>query len=419
MSGSVNGTAALISSQYPHALYLHCVSHCLNLAVVKSLDEASVRNMIGVVNRVSIFFSAHPKRQRKLEEAIDQTHAGSAGGSMCSIDSRLYILPLFVLKTSQPKGQVVGHLMHSQMPAHPYLPSVQLSALVITSTSLNYLLALTCSLQSEAKDILQAVSEVSNLKTVLQDLRDNVDKYHDECFREIERMCTAVGTEPSLPRLCTGQTHCSNVPAQTPKEYYRHTITIPLLHHMLSEMDCRFNTHQQRAVTGLCLVPSILITKTLGEATSTLMKLGDMYTDDLPSPSSLNSEIHTWYLKWKKQSDDHGEESLPTTLLFSSPHASSLFPNIKVLLLILCTLPVSSCSAEQSFSGLKRIKTPLRSTMSNERLTSLTLLHLHRDTDIDTPEILDEFARRHPRRMELTNKIPPAPYQLASVYRCS
>ena len=33
--------------------------------------------MIGVVNRVSIFFSAHFKRQRKLEESIDGTRAGS------------------------------------------------------------------------------------------------------------------------------------------------------------------------------------------------------------------------------------------------------------------------------------------------------------------------------------------------------
>ena len=29
--------------------------------------------MIGIVSRISIFFSAHPKRQRKLEEAIDTT----------------------------------------------------------------------------------------------------------------------------------------------------------------------------------------------------------------------------------------------------------------------------------------------------------------------------------------------------------
>ena len=111
------------------------------------------------------------------------------------------------------------------------------------------------------------------------------------------------------------------------------------------------------------------------------------------------------YLKWKKQTEDHGEESLPTTLLFTLPHSSSLFPNIKVLLLILCTLPVTSCSAERSFSGLKRIKTALRSTMSNERLTSLALLHPHRDIDIDIPEIIDEFARSHPRRMKLINNI--------------
>ena len=75
MSGRVNGTAAV---QYPLALYLHRTSHSLNLAVVKSLDETSVRNMIGIVNRVSIFFSAHPKRQRKLEEAIDRTQSESA-----------------------------------------------------------------------------------------------------------------------------------------------------------------------------------------------------------------------------------------------------------------------------------------------------------------------------------------------------
>ncbi|XP_011408029.1 PREDICTED: 52 kDa repressor of the inhibitor of the protein kinase-like, partial [Amphimedon queenslandica] len=40
MTGSVNGTAAIISHDYPQALYLHCASHCLNLAAVKSLEVA-------------------------------------------------------------------------------------------------------------------------------------------------------------------------------------------------------------------------------------------------------------------------------------------------------------------------------------------------------------------------------------------
>ena len=278
-----------------------------------------------------------------------------------------------------------------------------LSALVITSSSLNYLLALTRSLQSEAKDIVQAVSEIDHLKTVIQDLRDHIDEYHDKWYGEVERMCDTIGTQPSLPRLCQRQTHRSNTPAHSPKEYFRRTISIPLLDHILSEIDHRFNVHQQTALSGLYLVPSILITKTLEEVTVKLKKLGDMYVDDLPHPSSLQSEVHSWHLKWKQQVKDHGEESLPTTLSFTLPHASSLFPNIKVLLVILCTLPVTSCSAEQSFSGLKRIKTALRSTMGNDRLTSLSLLHLHRDINIHIPDIIDEFARRYPRRMKLLN----------------
>ena len=70
MAGSVNGAASLISAKYPLATSLHCASHCLNLAVVKSLEVTSVRNMMGVVGRVYQFFAAHPKRQRAFETAI-------------------------------------------------------------------------------------------------------------------------------------------------------------------------------------------------------------------------------------------------------------------------------------------------------------------------------------------------------------
>uniref|UniRef100_A0A1X7SQ03 DUF4371 domain-containing protein n=1 Tax=Amphimedon queenslandica TaxID=400682 RepID=A0A1X7SQ03_AMPQE len=41
MAGSVKGTAALITEEYPLALYLHCALHCLNLAVVKSLQSTN------------------------------------------------------------------------------------------------------------------------------------------------------------------------------------------------------------------------------------------------------------------------------------------------------------------------------------------------------------------------------------------
>ena len=60
MAGSVNGTSAIISSRYPLALYLHCASHNLNLAVVKSIQLTAVRNMMGIVDKVSFFFAVYP-----------------------------------------------------------------------------------------------------------------------------------------------------------------------------------------------------------------------------------------------------------------------------------------------------------------------------------------------------------------------
>ena len=53
MAGSVNGTAAIISCDYPLALYLHCASHCLNLAIVKPLQITSIRSMINIIGHAA------------------------------------------------------------------------------------------------------------------------------------------------------------------------------------------------------------------------------------------------------------------------------------------------------------------------------------------------------------------------------
>ena len=43
------------------------------------------------------------------------------------------------------------------------------------------------------------------------------------------------------------------------------------------------------------------------------------------------------------------------------------------------SLPVSAASSEQSFSALKRLKTWLRSTMTQKRLTHTSLMHVHQE----------------------------------------
>jgi len=61
---------------------------------------------------------------------------------------------------------------------------------------------------------------------------------------------------------------------------------------------------------------------------------------------------------------------------------------------------VSNCSGERSCSKLKRIESVLRSAMSQERLSDLSILYVDKDKPqlIDFDDANDEFAARKGRR---------------------
>lgn len=71
------------------------------------------------------------------------------------------------------------------------------------------------------------------------------------------------------------------------------------------------------------------------------------------------------------------EDSTPIgalRFLKTMPGTISAFPNIVISLRILLTIPITSASAERSFSKLKIIKNYLRNTISQKRLTELATI---------------------------------------------
>ena len=80
-----------------------------------------------------------------------------------------------------------------------------------------------------------------------------------------------------------------------------------------------------------------------------------------------------------------------------------LTPNIRILLQLFATLPVTTCTPERTFSVMHRVLTYLRSTMSENRLNGLGLMHVYKDMDLDVETIIDMFAGLKPRRMCLTD----------------
>jgi hypothetical protein len=69
--------------------------------------------------------------------------------------------------------------------------------------------------------------------------------------------------------------------------------------------------------------------------------------------------------------------------------------------MLFAIIPVITCTSKRSFSSLKRIKTYLRSTMGENRLNGLALLNIHPEIIIKPEEVVDAYANKHPRRLQL------------------
>ena len=64
------------------------------------------------------------------------------------------------------------------------------------------------------------------------------------------------------------------------------------------------------------------------------------------------------------------------------------------------TIPITTATAERSFSALRRIKTYLRSTMTEAKLNNVLLLHTHRELfdELDLVQIANMFVSVNSRR---------------------
>lgn len=140
--------------------------------------------------------------------------------------------------------------------------------------------------------------------------------------------------------------------------------------------------------------------------TAALESLSQQYPT-LIDIQKLKSELHVVYdhphFRNCTLSDLHEK-------LASDPGLSSSFSQTKKLCSIVMCLPSTSVTAERSFSAMRRIKTYLRSTISEERFSSLAFLSIEKEFVSDLQKwnkrkfydnVITEFTKKS-RRMEFT-----------------
>jgi hypothetical protein len=115
----------------------------------------------------------------------------------------------------------------------------------------------------------------------------------------------------------------------------------------------------------------------------------------------LESQLRFIY----NDSDFHKDTSMEILGYIFQLNIQSSLPEVVKLLKMNGVFSLTSASAERSFSCLKRVKTYLRATMTQDRLSSLCRMSIHKDIlkkkkDENTlhDEVLAKFVEK-PRRL--------------------
>ena len=151
---------------------------------------------------------------------------------------------------------------------------------------------------------------------------------------------------------------------------------------LILEMEDRFFDQKQKCRSLWGLMPKYCdASPNTAQGSGRLLEI---YQEDIGPRAEVGPEVQRWVNKWTKED----VSSVPSSAIeaLSACHAD-IYPNVYILLTILGTLPVSNAASKGSFSIMRRLKTYLRSSNGNERMTGLALLSIYKDRQIDREKL--------------------------------
>ena len=409
MSSKSKGVSGRILRKNPKALYVHCSSHRLNLVVAKACKLPSVIHMLGHAQKISSFFSPSPQRTQFLKKKIAEIglkRQKLASPSTTRWVERISTLDGFVeafeaifFTLEYMKTNENGDFNSSTSDARMLFKSIKsfefIACLVLASNILHHTLSLTVQLQQRNIDVVKSLKQINLLKAQLKELRDSVDKIHDDYYDQALELAKNVKVKEKFAGICSVQTTRENYPVANGRDYYRVKLTIPLLDHLIEQMEFRFPSEMCNLYNGFYIIPSIFLKCSKEfDWKAEFMKFVSAYEDDMPDYRTIHAELGLWETSWKKGFEKVQYSSVADTLRNCNEIA---FPNIFTALK---SQRVTTCECERSVSALRRMKTWLRNTMENERLNGLAQMHINADINVDVDEVINTFARKNPTRMQ-------------------
>ncbi|MES9884352.1 MAG: DUF4371 domain-containing protein, partial [Sedimenticola sp.] len=360
MSGKVKGVQTRIRALNDDAVYIHCKNHRLNLAMCRSSKVLFVSHMFDVVGDVLYFITASPKR---LNVYLSRNENGNRLKRLCptrwsqhaeSVSAFLknytFISDTLIDLQSDSDSKARGDATSYDRAIHSFDFVI---ALCCVGGPLEYLTPLSNMMQAPDCDLVRASAYASNLIELLLTKRNDTD-YFDELWASATNLATENGITIQRPRVAGRQTARNNVPADSDKEYWRLNLFLPFIDHLIVELEERL----KNPLPGLS-AQYLLPEKLSGLSVGMLNDIKVAY-QRFVSPDELDRELEMWKIGVQCGSIQ------VTNLCDAMDTCIDLYPNIYKIFKVLLT----TASAERSFSCLRRLKTYLRNTMSDERLSA-------------------------------------------------
>nr|XP_047137463.1 52 kDa repressor of the inhibitor of the protein kinase-like [Hydra vulgaris] len=385
MSGEYKGVSSVIKNVNPKALFVHCASHKLSLVVGKSCQIQQL--LPGQAKLIDTCRTRWVQKLRGLDVFFDNYSAVFSAFEEMEDNN----LKEYNKETSSKASSFMKLLTNFSF----------IVSLVLTKQLMDYFYGISVTLQTKSFDISQQLDEIQNLTNRLREMQRNADAYHNKWYKIALALAKTFDIDEKKPRTCGVQKHRDNQICDTVSDYFKVSITLPLLNHFLNELENRFDIESLIVYNGLCAIPASLTKQYFRSCPwkEKFLIFLNFYKSDLPHFSSINAELELWEEFWKEKTEL--PSTISDTLKFMDMRG---FPNILEAFHILATIPITTCECERSISTLRRIKTYTRSTMSENKLNGLALMSIHQEIVPDINRVIEIFASKGDRKLEFLFK---------------
>lgn len=410
MSGRIKGVQNRILEKYPRAFFNPCACHSLNL-VVGDASKSSLKStgLFGVVQRLYVLASASTKRWRVFE-----THLSSL--TIKEVCETRWECKINALKSVRYQlEEILEALEELETESTEDKLSSEAKSLVCHISDIEFIITLILwydilfqinivskSMQSENIDFAETLTLLNNCLQFFQKYRH--DGYIDAKIKATE-ICEELGIERNFKERRVRRTkrqfdyECSDEKPTDPEELFKIEVFYPLIDTVTEALKKRFalfNEHN-KIWSFLYDIQSLEAGDLLKENCRRLEKLLK-----IESTSDINAELLRDELIHFQSLIKGSEVHTPVQVInyLKKMELEDCFINVWIALRILVTIPITVASGERSFSTLKRIKTYLRSTMTQQRLTALGILSIESEVadSLDWGETIKTFAAAKTRK---------------------